>query len=288
MEAGENQQQERKIVNTVPDQVSIGENADPTKPKSTLSVMTTAKTPMEQMDSDDMEVVHHLAVHAEIQHHQHRLAGHYFRFRYVWYSLLPSTLLAFVAAMFTLVGQTVLDSDKHKATVYLLVGTFAALSVLFQALSSYSKFGTRADMHKQAASQLEEIQSHMSRRIIGSTFGETARLDVLKFDARIQEALKGCTSNVPMTISTQFEILTARVAMKLKSKGGQPSGEHFNKVATTKARELADKLRRGFVFPFFVPSCADRVIPSVNEWEIPSGKGRQEYSTDGDSGTSEM
>merc|ERR1719375_2688157 len=165
-----------------------------------------AQTSEAQYDSMLMS----LWVRCECERQTHRLAYCYFAFRHFWFLFLPGTLLTLLSGILSFL------SSEGAANLYIVVGCLALVATFLQSLNEQLKWGSRAEMHKAAATDLKKITDDLDFQQVARIGGKSRSVSPESYHKMFSQVMLGCKSTCPLPISQAFKTIETRVSLELQ------------------------------------------------------------------------
>jgi len=123
-----------------------------------------------------------------IERQKHLLAGVYFSKRDTWLIFGPVTFLTLVSGLLAfLASSAIFESSQEQLT--LIVGCISILCVFIQSISKHTRYATKSEMHRSAASELKKLCDNLGFHAMNNDLGitDTPSHDVKK-DGEITES----------------------------------------------------------------------------------------------------
>jgi hypothetical protein len=135
----------------------------------------------------------------------HNMSAQYFRHRYYWWELIPSSILTMASAVLAfLITSDVINQDT-KDIFSVVVGCFSVVATFLTTIGGFFVYGSRRDMHRAAADDLsilrdslafDEYEKQLSKNY--KTFSNT----IGDYRKAYDQANAACKSPVPPAISS--------------------------------------------------------------------------------------
>jgi hypothetical protein len=182
----------------------------------------------------------------ESQRQMHRLAHQYFKMRHFWFGALPISVITMVSGIMAFLSTSQITAACQKEYLSLSVGVVAVLSSFVQSLAQEAQFGSRAEMHQNAALGMKKLADEIGfkqvdlcndkkKAVEGKELQKTdsdreegdeeqitdinqsaiERSSVEKYYEVYQQCLNSCNSTVPVAISQSFHLAESRLALGL-------------------------------------------------------------------------
>ncbi len=237
---------------------------------------------------------------------KHVLAEKYFTFHSFWFFVMPQAVLTALASVFAFVAGSQVIEGNPSVWINLVAGVTSACVVLIQTIGGFKIYDKRADRHHNTAVQLRDLRDQLCilkikfrsearqmkeeglRHASSLNFATGAATSIALVDdkeeglgesfdliqKRFQQCLTGCSSYVPIEISTCFHGLGTNLELALTEKNrklmADDYGPDFNEILLlSKSIDiLSAEIIQFWLFPLFFPNPKNMVTQTMENLKL--------------------